>query len=188
MEPCESAGAPRRAAAGLSPSDADGPSQSSKERSHLERAEAQEVDAGTAELAGTSRRSSVRHTTPVSYAEPKGKSIPQYAGTSDDGIKHFLLYGGSQAAAARAVDCCPVALNRAIHALKQQDAWDDHIADIKAHHAPSPSKAAKPAKPALEMPTPTSLGIQRKSLGSKTLLMAWTCSRSQVWVHSRSII
>jgi hypothetical protein len=43
MEPCESAGAPRRAAAGLSPSDADGPSQSSKERSHLERAEAQEV-------------------------------------------------------------------------------------------------------------------------------------------------
>ena len=40
-----------------------------------------------------------RHTSPVSYAEPKGKSLSQHTGTADDSIKHLALYGGKQSEA-----------------------------------------------------------------------------------------
>jgi len=93
-----------------------------------------------------------------SYAETKQFNINQYSGTVDAAIEHFVREGGAQAAAARAVDCCPVALHRAINKMKEAGVWDDHMADIRAGAEPSGKK-----KPELDMPTPGALARQIKA-------------------------
>ena len=104
--------------------------------------------------------------------------INSWTGSADDGIEHFVLHGGSQAAAASAVDCCPKALNRAIADLKKEEAWDAHVADILARKKESStgnsagssgSQAADDSarKRELEMPTPNSLGKQIKSSATR---------------------
>jgi len=103
----------------------------------------------------------------VAYAPTKVYDTCGHKGTADDGIKHLALNGGSQAAAARAVDCCEMALGRAIKQLKASGMWDDHIADLRESLQPSPSKR-KTGDRELEMPTPGSLGVQIK-LGANRL-------------------
>ena len=82
----------------------------------------------------------------------------KHSGTVDDGIKHVVLNGGSQAGAARTVDCCPMALSRAISALKDAGARDEHVADIVTAASPAGGRQ----KGLLDMPSPGSLGQQIK--------------------------
>ena len=103
-----------------------------------------------------------RHTSPISYAEP-GKSLSQHEGTADDAIRRMVLYGETQATAARTADCCPMMLSRAIKGLKEAGMWEEHAADVLAAAVPvSPSKATK-GSATIDMPTPASLAAQIKA-------------------------
>ena len=93
----------------------------------------------------------------------------EHKGTVDQGIEHLLVHGldlvhGGQAAAARAIDCCPVALNRAIKRLKDAGAWEEHASDVlQTYRRANPDKSlAASGKRVLKMPTPRSLGKQIK--------------------------
>ena len=80
-------------------------------------------------------------------------------GSPDDAVKWLVQHGGTQSDAARKTGCCPMALSRAIRALKDQGAWEAHVADVRA----TLDLAEAPAEKDLDLPSPKSLGAQIKS-------------------------
>ena len=97
----------------------------------------------------------------VSYTEGTLVKTKQTSNEQvDAAIRHWVLHGGSQAAACRATECDPMRLSRTIADLKSAELLDDHIADIKASAAALEEAGPKPL---VDMPTPRSLGAKIQS-------------------------
>lgn len=95
----------------------------------------------------------------ASYAETTALKAKQSSSDQvDAAMRHWVLNGGSYAAACRATGCHEMALGRAIKALKTAGLYDDHIRDIRASAA-ALGEEGGPA-PLVDMPTPRSLGAK----------------------------
>jgi hypothetical protein len=101
----------------------------------------------------------------VSYSTET--KFTKYPGNVDDAIKYLALNGaearGAQAKAARETECCPMALSRAIAALKACEQWEAHVESIRAAAAPAAATAAAAptgAPKELDMATPRTLRSQ----------------------------
>jgi hypothetical protein len=95
----------------------------------------------------------------MSYTEPTRMRL--HEGTVDEAIEHYVLHGGTQTDAANG-RCDAGQLSRAIKALKEANAWDDHVADIISRRGAEKPEGSR-EKRELEMPTPRSLGKMIKS-------------------------